>query len=517
MTKNVTRLWEATKIGHFFEKNEGLGIIEGISLQNCLELATLQSQANPQLLQEMTIQPFNVLRLLDLTKCRIEVVEFFLKKCSKELSWLCLNGVDNMVLPHTIQAIGFCTRLRVLQMKDCCHMEELPTSIGNLVHLLELDLTRCKRLQSLPCEIGRLKQLKRLQLQCCYDLKDIPASVGQLTNLGYLGLNDCEKLVSMVEFDTQMDHLYKLNLSGCNGLQIQFKSLGKLYKLRTLNMFGCIRLVIENPSESFGQLSRLRKLDMRMCSSFISRDHLRNFEAKRLWDLVIESLSSHLEKLYLPAISQVGFPIYSKLKVLHISNYFNLEELPESLGDLIQLEELMVEDSYPGYLKKLPTSMYNLTKLEALKLYNVGALDRLSNKLGHLSSLKTLTIGGMKKLEELPASISQLSQLQYLSLQNCVNLRYLPTSLTSLNQLSMVCLDYCDKLELPRASFRGLFQFTSFYKYEREKWIEHLYERRPFGLSWGCGDSEQPLQVGDGVWERKQIVTTTTCSSSSSN
>jgi len=124
----------------------------------------------------MTIQRFYKLRLLDLTSCSIWIVEFFLRKCWKKLSWLCLDWFDDMGSPCAIEAIGFCTGLQVLQMRHTS-MQELPTSIGKLVHLLELDLSYCNILQSLLHEIGHLKRLKRLQLSRCFHLKEVLQSI----------------------------------------------------------------------------------------------------------------------------------------------------------------------------------------------------------------------------------------------------------------------------------------------------------------------------------------------------
>jgi len=223
------------------------------------------------LLQKKTIQYFQKLRLLDLTGCQIRIVEFFLRKCGMEISWLCLDEVVGMVKPRAIEAFELFKGLRVLQMRWTPYIKELPASVGNLIHLLELDLQCCKGLQSLPHQIGHLTQFKILQLFNCEQLEEVPPSVSQLINLEYLGLSCCSKLVSMIEFQTQMDHLYELNLSDCSSLRIPFKSLGKLHQLRTLDMHGCGSLVIENPSESFRQLSRLEKLNLVDCKSLIPR------------------------------------------------------------------------------------------------------------------------------------------------------------------------------------------------------------------------------------------------------
>lgn len=220
-------------------------------------------------------------------------------------------------------------------------------------------------------------------------------------------------------------------------------------------MSHCVHLVIENPYESFRQLSQLEKLNLIHSYRFIPGLCLQNYIGEltpemieRLWGPIIQSFSSRLQVLRLSAISQVGFPKCLKLKVLEIHNQFHLEELPTSLGDLTQLRSLIVWDNRPGYLKKLPTSLLSLVKLEVLELHSMEALDRLPDKIGHLRSLKTLEIDGMKKMEELPTSLGKLSQLKCLKLLNCVNLKCLPMSFTSLTQLSTLNLDGCHALEV---------------------------------------------------------------------
>jgi len=95
-----------------------------------------------------------------------------------------------------------------------------------------------------------------------------------------------------------------------------------------------------------------------------------------------------------------------------------LHNLPESIGNLNQLKHL---DLSYNKLTNLPESIGNLVKLESLKLSEVG-LDNLPESIGNLNQLKYLDLSH-NKLTNLPESIKKLSNTKILLTGNPVDLK----------------------------------------------------------------------------------------------
>lgn len=123
-----------------------------------------------------------------------------------------------------------------------------------------------------------------------------------------------------------------------------------------------------------------------------------------------------------------------------------LTELPESLGQLTQLETLKLS---ANQLTALPESLGELTQLQTLNLsYN--RLTALPEFMGQLTKLKTLYLYE-NLLTELSESVGQLTQLRTLILYGN-QLTALPESLGQLaakGALKEICLHRNPDLELP--------------------------------------------------------------------
>ena len=156
-----------------------------------------------------------------------------------------------------------------------------------------------------------------------------------------------------------------------------------------------------------------------------------------------------------------------QLKLLNLSNN-QLTELPETIGQLIQLQSLDIVDNQ---LFRLPESLGNLVDLQSLNLFN-NHLSMLPESFGQLKKLSFLTLGNNNfaklpdwlgqltqlqdlqlsnnQLISLPDSLGQLAQIQYLTLTNN-ELKSLPPSLSQLNLLTNLYLSDNDLVMLPEA------------------------------------------------------------------
>ncbi|XP_022730893.1 putative disease resistance RPP13-like protein 1 isoform X2 [Durio zibethinus] len=105
-------------------------------------------------------------------------------------------------------------------------------------------------------------------------------------------------------------------------------------------------------------------------------------------------------------------PTLNCLRVLSLSKYDNITELPSSIGDLKLLRYL---DLSFTAIERLPESICALYNLLTLLLADCGSLNQLPNQMGRLTNLRHLDISGTLRLEEMPLQMSRLTNLQTLS------------------------------------------------------------------------------------------------------
>ena len=65
-------------------------------------------------------------------------------------------------------------RVKEVDLSNCTHMKELPTSVGRLQAMQKLDLSFCSGLTSLPAELGNCVALVSLYLSGCSGLTSLP-------------------------------------------------------------------------------------------------------------------------------------------------------------------------------------------------------------------------------------------------------------------------------------------------------------------------------------------------------
>jgi hypothetical protein len=146
-------------------------------------------------------------------------------------------------------------------------------------------------------------------------------------------------------------------------------------------------------------------------------------------------------KMCLPPLTQL-----SQLQKLALCFCWELTQLPESLGDLAALRELILRD---GGFTCLPESLGGLSDLKKLDLQKCNKLTCLPESLGNLRSLQTLQLNGCEVLTCLPASLGNLASLQTLALCNCWKLTQFPESFGRLTALQTLNLIGCPLSDQP--------------------------------------------------------------------
>ncbi|MFX1480292.1 MAG: leucine-rich repeat domain-containing protein [Promethearchaeota archaeon] len=128
----------------------------------------------------------------------------------------------------------------------------------------------------------------------------------------------------------------------------------------------------------------------------------------------------------------------------------DLTELPESIGNLVDLEVLWLPNSN---LQILPESIKNLKKLKILNL-NLNELKEIPESVGELEDLEILELAG-NRLTHLPESMGKLKKLQVLRL-NDNKLEEIPKSFENLKSLRKLSL-YGNKLLKKNKDLENIF------------------------------------------------------------
>ncbi|CAI0398599.1 unnamed protein product [Linum tenue] len=131
----------------------------------------------------------------------------------KSLERIDLSGCSQLKeFPDIMEPMG---ALLSVRLTGCSNLSTLPDSICNLTHLGELDLQN-SGITELPSSIGDLIHLWHLGLACCTSLTTLPNTIHKLCKLVRLDLSNCILLTQLPELPSSLEHL---NAHGCRSLR----------------------------------------------------------------------------------------------------------------------------------------------------------------------------------------------------------------------------------------------------------------------------------------------------------
>ncbi|CAN4116664.1 unnamed protein product [Withania somnifera] len=404
--------------------------------------------------------------------------------------------------PSTITTYG---SLRVLIFCSV-QLKELPSAIGNLIHLRYFDLfSTC--VESLPQSICSLQNLQMLSVEDCCLLRVLPKHLRYLRNLRHLRLRGCP-LSHMPPNIGQLTHLKTLNK-----FVVGRKRCSKLSELRDMNLQGELVIEhlerVENHMEAKEALSSKQNLQ----SLAMYWNHSTECESSKDVDLqVLEALEPHSDLMHLKVsgfrstrlASWMRASVLRSIITLHLHDckyclhLSQLAQLPclkslslrgihveyidsdvergisqlrkfpsmESLEmcKLPNLKGISIEEGeeyFPSLHEMWIEDCPSLTFPRLLSLRNLRIIECSNMMLASISNLCSLTcleISSNKELTSFPEEVlTYLTDLETLAIGGFTKLQVLPNSLASLTALKSLSISHFHQLEsLPEQGLKGL-------------------------------------------------------------
>ncbi|KAE8717130.1 O-fucosyltransferase family protein isoform 1 [Hibiscus syriacus] len=350
-------------------------------------------------------------------------------------------------------SMGKCTNLQILELTDNKFSGVIPKSIGNLTQLTEIYLGLNNLEGKIPEEMGNLTSLEELNIQLIEGLTgQIPASIYNISSLRFIVLANTSLSGGLP--NDLCRHLSKLE-----GLYLDTNelsgsipsSIGECYNLRLLqlskNQFsGTIPKGIWNST----MLQEINLGANKLEGDLPPMIKVPKLELLLLWK---NKFSGNI----LNSVSNA-----SMLKSLDIGDNFFSGLIPDTLGNLRQLEWFRIYNNYfttnfewsflsslancrnlsrIGVSKNplngiLPTYIGNLsTSLQYFDAMNCELKGDIPIEIGNLSGMYTLELGFNKLSGFIPASIGGLRNLQSLGLSSNRLGGSIPESICGLRRL----------------------------------------------------------------------------------
>ncbi|KAG5539129.1 hypothetical protein RHGRI_019623 [Rhododendron griersonianum] len=386
-------------------------------------------------------------------RCGVDILKIIKDaKCLR--TFLQIDRISYMILLHKQELdeiISGMPRLRLLNLPSY-GFEELPYSIGKLIHLRFLDLSY-SRITQLPEFVCTLYNLETLLLSNCRSLTTLPVDLGKLISLRRLDLSK----TSLKEMPVNISRLKDLQrltafvVGNCSGSGINgLKELNSLGGAITISGLENVTSGDDASEAKLKEKKQLESLTLEWGStaedSQKERDILENLEPP-----------TNLKLLEIKNYGGTKFPTwlgdqpFGNMVQLCLEKCENCFSLPP-LGQMPSLQSLLLCDcpeieSFPE--GSLPSS---LTDLLIKKCEKLKSLPEQMHTL--LPSLKSLDLHDCPEIESFPEG-GLPSSLTDLSIKKCEKLKSLPEQMHTLIP-SLKSLDLYDCLEIESFPEGGL-------------------------------------------------------------
>ena len=336
-------------------------------------------------------------------------------------------------IPESIGDLSYLTSLNIYKNNLT---GTLPKSLSNLTQLTFLSLRSNQLNGPLPESIGKLSQLEILALGNNQFSGSIPNSIGNLIQLEVMYLDNNQLsgvLPKSISQLTQLENI-RLNNNKLNGSLP--KSIGNLLQLEELNLSsnnfnGTIPISIGKLSQAKIDLSNNQQLSGFICSAVTE---IPPIECEALFDIY----QLNIDKLRKNDWNETNIPCgwddvackNGHISKLDLSNKQLTGSIPESIGNLIYLEELSLsKNQFSG---SIPEFIGQLKHLKTLRLNNNQLSGPIPEIRGNLNLLKILDLSKNQLSGSIPESIGNLKQLEGLHLHENALCGNIPLSLMNL-------------------------------------------------------------------------------------
>ncbi|CAD5327646.1 unnamed protein product [Arabidopsis thaliana] len=182
----IPRLSSATNLEHIDLEgcNSLLSLSQSISYLKKLVFLNLKGCSKLESIPSMV--DLESLEVLNFSGCS-KLGNF--PEISPNVKELYMGGTMIQEIPSSIKNLVL---LEKLDLENSRHLKNLPTSICKLKHLETLNLSGCISLERFPDSSRRMKCLRFLDLSRT-DIKELPSSISYLTALGELRFVDCRR------------------------------------------------------------------------------------------------------------------------------------------------------------------------------------------------------------------------------------------------------------------------------------------------------------------------------------
>ncbi|CAL9004496.1 unnamed protein product [Prunus brigantina] len=227
--------------------------------------------------------------------------------------------------------------------------------------------------------------------------------------------------------------------------------------------------------------------------------------AKCLRTFLPTSLNTYQEYYLSKKVVQDLMSSHKCLRVLSLSHYRNVTQLPDSIKNLIHLRYL---DLSRTAIERLPGVLCSLYNLQTLLLSNCSSLVELPADLRKLINLQKLMLGGCASLAKLPVDLWELSSLHHLDVSG-TKIAEMPSQMSRLKSLRTLTAFVVGKStgstigelgELPH--LRGKFSILKLQNVVDAKDavqanLKNKKDLKKLELAWGDEDSNDSEKVRD--------------------